>query len=77
MTALLEDGHQSRTYRVSGPESLLPADQMRVLGEVLGRNLQFEPQSDDEARAEMTSSMPIEYAPGSPGLEDASRRWSG
>ena len=60
-TALLKDGHHGQTYRLSGPESLLPADQVRVLGAVLGRDLRFEAQSDEEARAEMSVSMPAEY----------------
>jgi uncharacterized protein YbjT (DUF2867 family) len=48
-TALLEDGHDGQAYRLSGPESLLPADQVRVLAAVLGRDLHFEAQSDEEA----------------------------
>ena len=34
---------------------------MAILGEVLGRELRFEAQSDDEARAEMSETMPPEY----------------
>ncbi|MFD0684349.1 NAD(P)H-binding protein [Actinomadura fibrosa] len=59
--ALREDDHEGKVYYPTGPESLLPADQVRVLGEVLGRDLRFEVQPDDEARAEMTASMPAEY----------------
>ncbi|MEO3825834.1 NAD(P)H-binding protein [Actinomadura sp. B10D3] len=60
-TALLEGGHEGRTYYPTGPESLLPADQVAILGETLGRDLRFEAQPDDEARAEMTAQMPAEY----------------
>lgn len=59
--ALLEDGHAGRVYPLSGPESLLPADRVRVLGEVLGRDLRFEAQPDEEAWAEMTARMPEAY----------------
>lgn len=59
--ALLEDGHEGRTYYPTGPESLLPAEQVAILGETLGRDLRFEAQPDDEARAEMTRQMPAEY----------------
>jgi uncharacterized protein YbjT (DUF2867 family) len=59
--ALLSTGHDGRSYLLTGPESLLPADQVRVLGAVLGRDLRFEGQSDEEARAEMSSTMPAEY----------------
>jgi uncharacterized protein YbjT (DUF2867 family) len=59
--ALLEDGHAGRVYPLSGPESLLPADRVRILGEVLGRDLRFEGQPDDEAWTDMTARMPEEY----------------
>jgi len=59
--ALTTHSHEGRIYRVSGPESLLPAEQVAILGAVLGRDLRFEPQSNDEARAEMSAAMPAEY----------------
>jgi uncharacterized protein YbjT (DUF2867 family) len=59
--ALTTDRHEGRSYRLSGPESLLPAEQVAILGAVLGRDLRFEAQSNDEARAEMSASMPAEY----------------
>lgn len=60
-TALLEDGHAGRVHALSGPEPLLPADRVRVLGEVLGRDLRFEAQRDDEAWTDMTARMPEAY----------------
>jgi uncharacterized protein YbjT (DUF2867 family) len=59
--ALTTDAHEGRTYRLSGPESLLPADRVAILARVLGRDLRFEGQTDEEARADMSSSMPAEY----------------
>jgi uncharacterized protein YbjT (DUF2867 family) len=59
--ALLSDGHEGHAYRLSGPESLLPGDRVRVLAAVLGRELRFEGQPDAEARAEMSAAMPAEY----------------
>jgi uncharacterized protein YbjT (DUF2867 family) len=59
--ALTTDRHEGRTYRLSGPESLLPAEQVAILAKVLDRDLRFEAQSDEEARAEMSASMPAEY----------------
>lgn len=59
--ALTSKGHEGHSYRLSGPESLLPADRVAVLAQVLGRDLRFEGQSDAEARAEMSESMPAEY----------------
>jgi uncharacterized protein YbjT (DUF2867 family) len=60
-TALLSDGHEGRSYVLSGPEALLPADRVRILGAALGRDLRLEALSDDEARAQMTAQMPVEY----------------
>jgi uncharacterized protein YbjT (DUF2867 family) len=59
--ALSDERHAGRTYRLSGPDALLPADRIRILGEVLGRPLRFEPQSDDAAYAELSRQMPVEY----------------
>jgi uncharacterized protein YbjT (DUF2867 family) len=59
--ALTTDRHEGRSYRVSGPESLLPGEQVAILAKVLGRDLRFEAQSDEEAHAEMSASMPAEY----------------
>jgi uncharacterized protein YbjT (DUF2867 family) len=59
--ALTSEGHAGRTYRLSGPESLTPADRVAVLARVLGRDLRFESQPDEEARAEMSAAMPAPY----------------
>jgi uncharacterized protein YbjT (DUF2867 family) len=37
--ALTTGDHAGRSYRLSGPESLLPADRVAILGRVLGRDL--------------------------------------
>ncbi len=59
--ALTSAAHEGRSYRLSGPESLRPADRLAVLARVLGRDLRFESQSNEEARAEMTGTMPAPY----------------
>jgi uncharacterized protein YbjT (DUF2867 family) len=59
--ALRDPAHAGQTYRLTGPEALLPADRVAVLAEVLGRPLRFAGQADDEARAELSASMPVEY----------------
>jgi uncharacterized protein YbjT (DUF2867 family) len=59
--ALLADGHDGNTYRVTGPQSLLPVEQVAILAEVLGRPLRFEAQPNAEARTEMSATMPAEY----------------
>ncbi|MET9026308.1 NAD(P)H-binding protein [Nocardia sp. NPDC004168] len=40
-TVLTTDGHDGRTYRLSGPEALTPAEMTAVLADVLGRPLRF------------------------------------
>lgn len=59
--ALADGGHEGRTYRLSGPESLLPERQVEILGRVLGRELRFEGWSDSRAREEMEKQMPAPY----------------
>jgi uncharacterized protein YbjT (DUF2867 family) len=59
--ALTSGEHHGRAYRLSGPEPLLPADQVRILAKVLGRDLRFEAQPDAEARVDMSERMPAEY----------------
>jgi uncharacterized protein YbjT (DUF2867 family) len=59
--ALTSDAGDRRAYRLSGPEALTPADRVKILAEVLGRDLRFEGESNDEARAEMSATMPAEY----------------
>jgi uncharacterized protein YbjT (DUF2867 family) len=59
--ALTTPGHAGQTYRITGPEKLLPADRVRILAGVLGRNLRFEAQPDDEARHAMAATMPAAY----------------
>jgi uncharacterized protein YbjT (DUF2867 family) len=59
--ALLTPAHEGNIYYLSGPESLLPADRLAILGAVLGRTLTLRALSPDEARAELTATMPAEY----------------
>jgi uncharacterized protein YbjT (DUF2867 family) len=51
-------GHESRSYRLTGPAAMLPADRARVLGEVLGRPVELIPEADGAARRRMAASMP-------------------
>jgi uncharacterized protein YbjT (DUF2867 family) len=60
--ALTASDHEGKTYRLSGPEALRPAEQVAILAKCAGRDLRFEGQSDEEARAEMEGAMPKAYA---------------
>ena len=59
--ALTTDEHEGQTYRLSGPEALRPGEQVAILAKYTGRDLSFDPQSNEEARAEMEEQMPKEY----------------
>jgi uncharacterized protein YbjT (DUF2867 family) len=59
--ALTSDGSESCSYLLTGPEALLPADQVRTLAATLGRDLRFEEQSDRGAREEMSKSFPANF----------------
>jgi uncharacterized protein YbjT (DUF2867 family) len=60
--ALVEGDLGGRAVRLSGPESLAPGDRVRILGEVLGRDLRYEALSDPEAAAQMHATLPAAYA---------------
>lgn len=62
--ALASGRHHGQTYVLSGPETLLPEEQVRVLGAALGRALRFERQSHAETRAEMSKSFPPDFVEG-------------
>jgi uncharacterized protein YbjT (DUF2867 family) len=59
--ALTSAAAEGRAFRLSGPQSLSPADRVTILAEVLGRELRFEGQTNEEAEAEMSAAMPAEY----------------
>ncbi|MFG2053388.1 SDR family oxidoreductase [Micromonospora sp. NPDC048930] len=59
--ALTTPGHDHAVYRLTGPEAILPADRLRVLAHLLGRDLHLHPLTDDEARVELGATMPSEY----------------
>jgi uncharacterized protein YbjT (DUF2867 family) len=56
--SLYEDGHAGGDYVLTGPESLTQAEQVRIIGEVLGRRIDFVELSPDEFRAETKESWP-------------------
>jgi uncharacterized protein YbjT (DUF2867 family) len=59
--ALTTSDHEGQAYRLSGPEALRPADQVAIVAKYSGRDLSFEGQTDEEARAEMEQAMPKPY----------------
>jgi uncharacterized protein YbjT (DUF2867 family) len=59
--ALITAEHEGQAYRLSGPEALRPAEQVAILAKFTGRDLRFEAQSNEDARAEMEAAMPKAY----------------
>lgn len=56
-TVLLSDGHQGRTYELTGPQVLTRAEQIAQLGAALGRPLSTVEISRDEAVALLTPAV--------------------
>ncbi len=55
---LYQDGHAGGDYVLTGPESLSQAEQVRIIGDVLGRRITFEELSPDEFRSQTEGSWP-------------------
>ncbi len=51
--ALCDEAHDGREYVLTGPASLTQRDQVRIIGEAIGRPLRFEELSRDAAREQM------------------------
>jgi uncharacterized protein YbjT (DUF2867 family) len=51
--ALTDPGHDRRVHTLTGPENLSQIDQVRIIGDVLGRPLRWVEESPDEARARL------------------------
>ena len=58
---LLEDGHEGRTYVLTGPQTLTRAEKVREIGRALGRGLVYEELDHDAAVAALAQVMG-EYA---------------
>lgn len=51
--ALTEDGHAGRRYTLTGPEVLTLAEQVRIIGEAIGRPLRWHELTREEERARL------------------------
>ncbi|MFE7467042.1 NAD(P)H-binding protein [Streptomyces sp. NPDC057499] len=58
--ALTGDGHEGRTYTLTGPEAISAAEQTKLLGELLGRQLLFEELGPGRARAALGARYPAD-----------------
>ena len=55
---LYQGGHAGSDYVLTGPESLSQAEQVGIIGDVLGRQIRFEELSPEEFRSETEGSWP-------------------
>jgi uncharacterized protein YbjT (DUF2867 family) len=55
---LYQDGHAGGDYVLTGPESLSQAEQVSIIGDVLGRRIRFEELSPEAFRSETEGSWP-------------------
>ncbi|MEE1942401.1 NAD(P)H-binding protein [Streptomyces sp. TRM 70361] len=64
-TALTRGGHSGKEYPITGPQALTIRDRVRIIGEVLGREVRFAELSQDEVvarwRAEGWSEPDIDF----------------
>jgi uncharacterized protein YbjT (DUF2867 family) len=56
--ALTDDRHAGADYVVTGPESLTQAEQVRIIGDAIGRRIEFVELSPDEFRQETAATWP-------------------
>jgi uncharacterized protein YbjT (DUF2867 family) len=56
--ALYEDGHAGGDYVLTGPESLSQAQQVSIIGDVIGRRIRFEEMSPEDFRRETAGRWP-------------------
>ena len=56
--ALLEDGHEGAAYQLTGPHTLTQLEQVASIGVAAGRDIRFEEQTPQQARAQLLRAMP-------------------
>jgi uncharacterized protein YbjT (DUF2867 family) len=58
VSALTEDGHEGAEYVLTGPQSLTQFEQISAIGSAIGRSLQIQELSPQEAQKELLTIMP-------------------
>jgi uncharacterized protein YbjT (DUF2867 family) len=56
--ALCDEGHDGTEYVLTGPQSLTQREQVRIIGDAIGRPLRFEELPPEMARRELLTMMP-------------------
>jgi uncharacterized protein YbjT (DUF2867 family) len=56
-TVLLEDGHAGKAYPLTGPQTLTRAEQVRLIGSALGRDIPFVELAHEEAVEQLSKAI--------------------
>jgi uncharacterized protein YbjT (DUF2867 family) len=59
VVALTQDGHQGKTYPLTGPEALTRIEQLNCIGTAIGKKLRFQEIPPDVFQKEMEKYMPL------------------
>jgi uncharacterized protein YbjT (DUF2867 family) len=70
--ALTDDGHAGATHLLSGPDTISQADQVRTIGEVIGRPTRYEEIDRDAARRQLLAAWGVSAL-----VDSALDTWSG
>lgn len=62
VASLLQDGHDGKTYLLTGPQSLTQRQQVQYIGAAIGEPIAFEEQTRKDAYQEMSARMPASTA---------------
>lgn len=62
VASLLQDGHERKTYLLTGPESMTQRQQVQHIGAAIGEPIAFEEQTREDAYQEMSARMPAAAA---------------
>lgn len=57
-TTLSSEGHYGKTYSLTGPEALTPEEQVHIIGDVLGKKIDFQSIPEKVAREYMIQNIP-------------------
>ena len=60
IVALTEDEHAGKTYSMTGPQSLTHSEQIKLIGDALGRPLRYEELTPEAARAAISPYAPAD-----------------
>ena len=59
VVALTQDGHQGKTYPLTGPQALTRIEQLNCIGTAIGKKLRFQEIPSDVFQKEMEKSLPL------------------